>query len=113
MLKESYLANMKNLPEEAVKIRVSRPSVLGPSKGLLLDYKQGKVIWQEFERRFRKEILNKPSAMTRLGYISALADKKDVYLICYEKEYPCHRFILIDIIQELNDITKKSKSQII
>ncbi len=109
MLKESYLANLKNLPKDVMKIHVYRPNILAPSKKLLWDYKQHKIDWDEFERRFRKEILHNNKAMSELGLISSVSEKRDVYLICYEKSYPCHRFILMDIIKNLNDIAKRVK----
>ena len=101
MLKESYIANWKNLPQESYKVRVARPSILGPSKQLLNDYKYKKLSWNVYERRFREEILNNPKAVEELKWLATISKLKDVYLICYEKEYPCHRFILIDIINEL------------
>lgn len=101
MLKESYIANWKNLPKNAIKFRVARPSVLSPSQSLLNDYKQNKIDWQEYEKRFRNEILNKPQSIEQLEYIKKVSKTKDIYLICYEKKYPCHRFILIDMINEL------------
>jgi uncharacterized protein YeaO (DUF488 family) len=101
MIKESYISMWKNLPSDAIKVRVARPSVLSASKDLLYDYKKGRISWQEFETRFRKEITSNPKAMAELKRIKDLALKKDVYLICYEKNYPCHRFILMDLIQEI------------
>lgn len=89
------------LPQDAIKVRVARPSVLSASKELLYDYKKGRTPWQEFEARFRKEIRSNPRAMTELKRLKALSKENDVYLICYEKNYPCHRFILIDLINEL------------
>ena len=89
------------LPNDAIKIRVARPSVLSASKELLYDYKDGRINWQEFEVRFRKEILSNPAASAELKRLKELSREKDVYLICYEKNYPCHRFILIDLINKL------------
>ena len=89
------------LPNDAIKVRVARPSVLSASKELLYDYKKGRITWQEFEVRFRKEILSNPAAIAELKRLKELSSKKDVYLICYEKNYPCHRFILIDLINGL------------
>jgi uncharacterized protein YeaO (DUF488 family) len=101
MLKESYISRWKALPEEAMKVRVARPSILSASKELLYDYKQGRIDWKEFEGRFRKEILGNPKAVAELKRLKELSKEKDVYLICYEKNYPCHRFILMDLIKEL------------
>ena len=89
------------LPKDAIKVRVARPSVLSASKKLLYDYKEGRINWQEFENRFRKEIINNPKAIAELKRLKELSLKKEVYLICYEKNYPCHRFILINLIKEL------------
>ena len=92
---------LNKLPNDAIKVRVARPSVLSASKELLYDYKEGRINWQEFENRFRKEILSNPKAIAELKRLKELSQEKDVYLICYEKNYPCHRFILIDLIKEL------------
>jgi len=101
MIKESYISMLNKLPNDAIKVRVARPSVLSASKELLYDYKEGRINWQEFENRFRKEILSNPKAIAELKRLKELSQEKDVYLICYEKNYPCHRFILIDLIKEL------------
>jgi uncharacterized protein YeaO (DUF488 family) len=101
MIKESYISMWNKLPHDAIKIRVARPSVLSASKELLYDYKEGRINWQEFEVRFRKEILSNPAAIAELKRLKELSYEKDVYLICYEKNYPCHRFILIDLIKGL------------
>jgi uncharacterized protein YeaO (DUF488 family) len=101
MIKESYISMWNKLPSDAIKVRVARPSVLSPSKELFYDYKEGWINWREFENRFRKEIISSPKAIAELKRLKELSQEKDVYLICYEKNYPCHRFILIDLIKEL------------
>jgi len=101
MIKESYISMWNKLPPDAVKVRVARPSVLSPSIELFHDYKQGRITWQEFEVRFRKEIVSNPKAVAELKRLKELSQEKDVYLICYEKSYPCHRFILMDLIKEV------------
>ena len=114
MLKESYIANWRNLPDDAVKVRVAHPSVLAPSETLLSAFMEAKKRWMakgltelearkkawkeiDYESRFRREVLNNPKAMAKLKEIQELAKENDVYLICYEKEPPCHRFILIQM----------------
>jgi len=57
--------------------------------------------WGAYERCFQKEILSNPKALAKLKEIKKLAKEKDVRLICYEKNPPCHRFILIDLINSL------------
>lgn len=101
MIKESYISMWNKLPEDIIKIRVARPSILSPSKELFNDYKKGKINWKEFEMRFRKETLDNAKAVAELKRLKEISIDKDVYLICYEKNYPCHRFILIDLIKEL------------
>ena len=100
-IKESYIANWKNIPDDGTtyKIRVARPSILSPSKELLNEIKTNKIDWKEYEKRFREQILNNKIAMDELKHLKTISKFKDVYLFCYEKNYPCHRFILIDIIK--------------
>ena len=93
---------LNKLPADVIKIRVARPSVLSASKELFSDYKTKQITWQQFEKRFRKEILKNPRAVAELKRLKELAQTKDVHLICYEKNYPCHRFILMDLIEELS-----------
>ncbi|HVQ00493.1 MAG TPA: DUF488 domain-containing protein [Candidatus Thermoplasmatota archaeon] len=101
MMKESYISKWKDLPAGVVKVRVARPSVLAPSEDLFHDYKEGRIDWRVFEQRFRKEMRDSSKAVAELQRLKALSRDKDVYLICYEKSYPCHRFILLDLINEL------------
>lgn len=101
MIKESYISMWNKLPTNAVKVRVARPSILSASEGLLHDYKEGRISWKKFEERFRKEILSNQRAVAELKRLKELSEEKDVYLICYEKNYPCHRFILMDLIREI------------
>lgn len=104
MLKESYLANMKNLPKDSIKILVTRTakSLLSPSWVLLNDYKSGKIDWDEYVNRFKEEMnTNVHKGMMR--EIKKLAEKKDVYLICYEAPGKnCHRYILMDMIDNID-----------
>jgi uncharacterized protein YeaO (DUF488 family) len=110
VLRESYIANWKNLPEDSVKIRVARPSVLGPSKELLKEFKEmEKRVGRfrafsegNFDERYRQEILSNQKAVQKIKDIVALLEEgKDVYLICYEKSAPCHRFVLMEIINKV------------
>jgi uncharacterized protein YeaO (DUF488 family) len=100
VLKEGYLAKWDSYPKHEVKIAVTRTakSVLSPSWKLLNDYKTGKIDWEEYARRFIRE-MDKPEAQAKLQRIRELAKTKDVRLICYEKNPPCHRFILLELIK--------------
>lgn len=101
MLLEGYIAKWNKYPKEEVKVRVARPSVLSPSKELLSDYKKGLIDWEEYGARFRYEIFGSLDALALLRKIKKTSEEKNVRLICYEKNPPCHRFILIDIINSL------------
>lgn len=107
MLKESYLANMRNLSKDAIKIVVTRSAghMLSPSKALLWDYKNGRIDWAEYVKTFYREMDN-PACVAVMREIKKLARESDVYLLCYEKEYPCHRFLLLDMIKKLDDENK-------
>lgn len=107
MLKESYLAVMKNLPKDSEKIVVTRTagSVLSPSWDLLNDYKNGKINWDGYVERFAQE-MNNDVCIATMRKIKWIAKSKDVYLICYEKRFPCHRFLLIDMINKLDEEIK-------
>ena len=104
MLKESYLAVIKNLPKDAVKIVVTRTagSILSPSWDLLDDYKSGKINWDGYTERFKRE-MNNDRCIAEMRKIKWMSKDRDIYLICFEKRYPCHRFLLIDMINSLDD----------
>ena len=103
-LKETYLARWKEIPKDAKGIAVTRTakSLLAPSQALLKDWKTGKISWSDYETRYRKEMLGSPRVMEYLGDIKRQAETMDIYLVCYEKKPPCHRFLLLDILEELN-----------
>jgi len=91
------------------KVRVARPSVLAPSQELLSEFNRLKKRYGQerswelsgYEERFRGEILSSPRAMAKLREIKELARTRNVRLICYEKNPPCHRFILMKLIKEV------------
>lgn len=118
MLKESYVAKLKTLPKDAIKIEVGYSSVFAPSDILLSEFNNiksrlmkkdaaesevRKRAWEQtdFEKRYREEIESKPEVIDKLKEIKKLAEEKDVYLYCYCGKYPCYRFILIDMIENL------------
>lgn len=101
MILEGYIAAWKKYPVDEVKIRVAWPSILGPSKKLLGDYKEGRVSWNEYEIRYREEITGNPEAVKRLIEVCNLSKTKNVRLMCYEKQPPCHRFILLEMITRI------------
>jgi uncharacterized protein YeaO (DUF488 family) len=130
MLKESYFANVKNLPKEAYKEYVMRArfnSVLAPSAKLLVEAgifkkfdgrKNPKMPFDEFRIKYEKEVLANPQAVKRMRYLKELAERVDVYLICMEKSALfCHRSVLkmliecLDTVLPLNTFNNVAKSQ--
>lgn len=118
MLKESYVAKLKNLDKDAVKIEVGYPSIFAPSEELLSDFNElkwklmekgmneeeaRKKAWKKtnFEIRYREKITSDPEIVKKLKDIKELSEEKDVYLYCYCGKPLCHRFILMDIIKKI------------
>ena len=113
-LRETYIAVMGRV--EGVKLLVTRLyprgisrvhfdrwlPTLAPSQELLADWKHRLITWDEYTERFRQEILGSVEALAALRHIIELAEARDVYLICWEKEPPCHRFLLLDLARELS-----------
>ncbi len=108
MLKDSYLSNIVNLPRDAIKMIVTRKAghVLSPSWGLLRDYKDGKINWEQYTERFKQEMTN-DICIAEMRKIKWMAKDKDIFLICYEKSGNCHRHILKKMIEELDEEDKK------
>ncbi|MBN1280498.1 MAG: DUF488 family protein [Candidatus Thermoplasmatota archaeon] len=119
MLKETYVAKLKTLPKEAIKIPVGYPSVFSPSETLLKEFNERKStlmdsgmaeaearqnawVHTDFENRYRKEVESNPEVIQKLREIKELARTQDVYLYCYCGKHPCHRFILLDIIHQFD-----------
>jgi len=118
MLKESYVAKLKILPKDAVKIEVGYPSIFAPPEELLSDFNEFKwklmkkgmnetdarrKAWEQanFEKRYREKITSDSNLIHKLRKIKKLSDEKDVYLYCYCGKTLCHRFILMDIIKKM------------
>jgi len=103
MLLEGYLAKLNTYPLDEIKIVVTRTahSILAPSKELLWLYKDGKITWDEYKIAYIHQISNDPNAVFEMKRIKRLAMINDVRLICYEKNYPCHRFLLMEMINNL------------
>ena len=102
MLKETYKANTKNLPKGSMIIEVTRVKrhPLSPSWKLLKEYKEGRITWEDYVRRFKNEMDN-DLCRNVMKEIKEMSKNIDLYLVCYEKTYPCHRFLLIDMINQM------------
>jgi len=102
MLKETYLSNLKNLPQGVVRVRVCRPSILAPSEALLDQYKRSEIDWEKYAEQYRLELLASREAYQYLEEIKELAKSREVYLYCYEKDPShCHRSILLEILKTM------------
>ncbi len=116
MITQTYVANLKNIPTGYIRVRVARPSVLSPSAELLHEYKHSEAEYKRqltalearwaavkqtnFVERFKQEITSNGKAMARLRELANLsAQGETIVLFCYEKEPPCHRFILLDLLR--------------
>jgi uncharacterized protein YeaO (DUF488 family) len=71
-----------------------------PSRALLDEYNHPGLAWDEFERRYRAEILEqRPTVVDQLRQLER--DHETVTLLCFERIPPaehCHRVVLSDIL---------------
>lgn len=108
MLKETYKKNIPKIRAEYpsakfIDVTPTSNSPLSPSPELMSDYRNDKITWDEYTERFKEE-MNTPTIEALLLDIAKQAINEDVYLLCYDKAqkaHDCHRFILMDIIEEL------------
>jgi uncharacterized protein YeaO (DUF488 family) len=101
MIYESYIAKIRDVPK-AERFLVNRNrghNELSPSESLLREYKSGKGTWDEFRSRFVAELTDQ--SWKTLNLLVDRSRKENVCLICYERDFPCHRFILIELLMGL------------
>lgn len=111
MLKGTYVANLKDIPANAIRVYVNNANLLAPSKqlkilaGVMKDPLTGekhtpKMPFDEYSQLYQQEVRASPIAMEKLRAIKKLAQTKDVYLVCYCKNSAqCHRSILMKMIE--------------
>ncbi len=108
MIETGYFAQMKNYPDSDVLVCVAIKypwfikrlemvwlSELAPSQDLLDDWKQKEITWDSYTERFIKEMEH---PLKQKAIRSLRRDAITYRLICWEKNPPCHRFILKDLI---------------
>jgi uncharacterized protein YeaO (DUF488 family) len=96
---EGYIGKWNEYPEDEVKIRVARPSLLSPSKELLDRYKKDNLSWDEYRQQFILQVTGDSQAVEQLHKIQEQSQKENIRLICYEKNPEhCHRSILLELI---------------
>ncbi len=70
---------------------------LGPSTELLQAYRDGRIAWAEFSRRYRAEVRKKPEL---LESVRKLSRRRAVTLLCgCEDESHCHRGLLKKLLE--------------
>ena len=109
MIKETYLAvRKKTVPPADVVLDISRfrkkegeISPLAPSRELLNDWNQDRLTWKDYVERYYQELKEKKEASSAIQQIAHLAAQQDVWLVCMEREYPCHRFLVKETVERI------------
>lgn len=109
MIKETYLAVRKKIvPPADMVLDISRfrkkegeISPLAPSRELLNDWNQDRLPWKDYVERYYQELKEKKEASSAIQQIADLAAEQDVWLVCMEKEYPCHRFLVKETVERI------------
>ena len=112
ILYTTYYSNLKQLPDNSIKITVSRYPPIRPSKypnikhckglaptiGLYRDYiKHSSIDWETFKERYYNQMENNRITQKYLNLIHehVALKKNDIILICYEKNFnKCHRSLI-------------------
>jgi uncharacterized protein YeaO (DUF488 family) len=83
--------------------RVERCIALSPSPELLRDYQSRSINWTEFQRKFLIQ-MKSPIVRELLAFILKESHERDVYFVCTcspREGNRCHRFILLDLVNNL------------
>lgn len=103
MLKEYCLWDANKLPKDAIKFKVARPSVLGVPKDLWVKFMNREISFDEYAEKYINWAWRSPKARERIKLIARRVKRnkvKDVYLGCYCRDYPCHRFALLSFMAD-------------
>jgi uncharacterized protein YeaO (DUF488 family) len=103
---DCYFAVLKKFKEqymdahfEMVMRRFGHP--LSPSWNLLNQAKEMKWSFEKYTSELLEEFSKNPKAQERLKELREIARKKDVFLVCFEKDPSvCHRSIVKKILEE-------------
>ncbi len=109
MIKDTYYSVRKRVvPQGDVVFDISRfrkkkaaISPLAPSQDLLRDWNEDRIVWKEYVERYYQELKAKKEVDPLIGKIADLAAHEDVWLVCMEREYPCHRFLVKEVIERI------------
>jgi hypothetical protein len=102
-IKESYKGD-PHLPEGTFVMDISpySGSPLSPSGELMDAWWGDKITWKEFVERYFQEIFSNPHAKEIIDLLIESSQKMDIWLICDEKEYPCHRYLIKSIVERVH-----------
>jgi uncharacterized protein YeaO (DUF488 family) len=109
VIKETYLsAKGRTIPKGDLVFDISgsgkarRPmSSLAPNRVLLEDWNEDRIKWKEYVERYFQQLASDPRARSLLDEIISLTTERDVWLVGLEKDYPCHRFLVKQIIEKV------------
>ena len=76
-------------------------SSLAPSRVLLKDWNGDRIRWKEYVERYFQQLYDDRRARSLLEEIISLSMERDVWLVGLEKDYPCHRFLLKQIVEKV------------
>lgn len=106
----------KKSPEDGIRICIMRRPgagadfdiwmpVLAPSHELLDNYREHKINWIQYEKRFNKEVVSGQKKYLKI--LIELARKSTVTLLCWEKKPDkCHRRLIAEACQKLSSNIK-------
>lgn len=106
----SYWAN-RNLIPNSVKIRVSLTAPSGvrydkfcegltPGWDLKNQLSNGTIDFREFSIKYLEKISSDDKSKSDIAFIEGILEQgQDVILYCYEKDMPCHRFIIGELFR--------------
>ncbi|UCD70890.1 MAG: DUF488 family protein [Syntrophobacterales bacterium] len=109
MIKETYLSAKKRaIPKGDLIFDISGSgkgrrfiSPLAPSPMLMEDWNNNRIRWKEYVERYFLQLYHNQRARSLLDEIISISMQRDVWLIGLEKNYPCHRFLLKQIIEKV------------
>jgi hypothetical protein len=68
---------------------------------LLEDWNNDRIRWKEYVERYFLQLYHDQRAGSLLDEIISLSMERNVWLVGLEKDYPCHRFLLKQIIEKV------------
>lgn len=109
MIKETHLSARKRaIPKGNLIFDISGSgkgkltiSPLAPSRVLLEDWNNDRIRWKEYVERYFLQLYHDQRAGSLLDEIISLSMERNVWLVGLEKDYPCHRFLLKQIIEKV------------